>query len=41
VPQALEGERGEFPELPRLVLEFNRSGFARLRQLIDFLNTAA
>ena len=41
VPQALDGERGEFPELPRLVLEFNRSGFSRLRQLIDFLNTAA
>ncbi|HTY77924.1 MAG TPA: TIGR00730 family Rossman fold protein [Candidatus Bathyarchaeia archaeon] len=40
VPQALEAERGEFPELPRLVLAFNRSGFARLRQLIDFLNAA-
>lgn len=39
-PQALEGERGEFPELPRLVLPFNRSGFSRLRQLIDFLNAS-
>ncbi len=39
-PEALEGERGEFQELPRLVLPFNRSGFARLRQLIDFLNAS-
>jgi uncharacterized protein (TIGR00730 family) len=39
-PQALEGERGEFQELPRLVLPFNRSGFSRLRQLIDFLNAS-
>ena len=40
VPRALEGERGEFQELPRLVLPFNRSGFARLRALIDFVNAA-
>src|SRR5712691_4043394 len=40
VPQALEGERGEFQELPRLVLPFNRSGFARLRALIDFVNAS-
>jgi uncharacterized protein (TIGR00730 family) len=39
-PQALEGERGEFQELPRLVLPFNRSGFARLRALIDFVNAS-
>ena len=39
-PQALEAERGEFQELPRLVLPFNRSGFSRLRQLIDFLNAS-
>ena len=39
-PEALEGERGEFQELPRLVLSFNRSGFARLRQLIDFVNAS-
>jgi uncharacterized protein (TIGR00730 family) len=38
VPQALPGERGEFQDLPRLVLPFNRSGFSRLRQLIDFIN---
>jgi hypothetical protein len=37
-PHAFEGERGEFQELPRLVLPFNRSGFARLRALIDFVN---
>jgi len=40
VPHALEAERGEFQELPRLVLPFNRSGFSRLRQLIDFLNAS-
>jgi len=39
-PQALDAERGEFQELPRLVLPFNRSGFSRLRQLIDFLNAS-
>jgi hypothetical protein len=37
-PHALEAERGEFQELPRLVLPFNRAGFSRLRQLIDFIN---
>ena len=40
VPQALEAERGEFQELPRLVLQFNRSGFSRLRALINYLNAA-
>jgi uncharacterized protein (TIGR00730 family) len=39
-PQALKGERDEFQDLPRLVLPFNRSGFSRLRQLIDFVNAA-
>jgi len=34
----LSAERGEFPDLSRLVLPFNRSGFSRLRQLIDFVN---
>jgi uncharacterized protein (TIGR00730 family) len=33
-PQELD----EFPELPRLVLPFNRTSYARLRQLIDFIN---
>jgi uncharacterized protein (TIGR00730 family) len=40
VPHALEAERGEFQELPRLVVPFNRSGFSRLRQLVDFLNAS-
>jgi hypothetical protein len=40
VLRALDAERGEFEELPRLILPFNRSGFSRLRQLIDFVNTA-
>ena len=40
VPEALEAERGEFRELPRLVLPFNRSGFARLRQLIALVNAS-
>jgi uncharacterized protein (TIGR00730 family) len=39
-PQALKGERDEFQDLPRLVLPFNRSGFSRLRQLIDFINAS-
>ena len=33
-PQELD----EFPELPRLVLPFNRSSYSRLRLLIDFIN---
>ena len=40
VPGPLPAERGEFPDLPRLVLPFNRSGFSRLRQLIDFVNAS-
>ncbi len=32
-------ELPEFPELPRLVLPFNRTSYARLRQLIDVINT--
>jgi uncharacterized protein (TIGR00730 family) len=32
-------ERLEFPELPRLVLMFNRTSYARLRELIDFVNS--
>jgi uncharacterized protein (TIGR00730 family) len=32
-------ELPEFPDLPRLILPFNRSSYARLRQLIDFINT--
>ena len=40
VPEALEAERGEFRELPRLVLPFDRNGFARLRRLIDLVNAS-
>ena len=32
-------ERPEFPDLPRLILPFNRTSYARLRQLIDFINS--
>jgi uncharacterized protein (TIGR00730 family) len=32
-------ERDEFPQLSRLVLPFNRSSYARLRDLIDFVNS--
>jgi len=39
-PGPVAQEANEFPELPRLILPFNRaSSYARLRQLIDFLNT--
>jgi uncharacterized protein (TIGR00730 family) len=35
VPQELK----EFPDLPRLILPFNRTSYSRLRRLIDFVNT--
>jgi uncharacterized protein (TIGR00730 family) len=35
IPQELD----EFPDLPRLILPFNRGSYARLRQLIDWVNT--
>jgi hypothetical protein len=38
VPGPIRRERPEFPELPRLVLPFNRTAYARLRELIDFVN---
>jgi uncharacterized protein (TIGR00730 family) len=31
-------ELPEYPELPRLVIPFRRASYARLRQLIDFIN---
>jgi uncharacterized protein (TIGR00730 family) len=31
-------ERAEYPELPRLIVPFKRSAYARLRELIDFVN---
>jgi hypothetical protein len=34
----LNGEGGELPGLPRLVLPFNRRNYGRLRQLIDAVN---
>ncbi len=36
----LPGEGEELPDLPRLVLPFNRSDFARLRGLLDFVNAS-
>ena len=32
------GESGELPDLPRLILPFNRRSYGRLRQLIDAVN---
>jgi uncharacterized protein (TIGR00730 family) len=37
-PTPIPQEADEHPELPRLILPFNRSNYSRLRQLIDFLN---
>jgi len=34
----LKAEHDELPDLPRLVLPFNRSSFSRLRPLIDLVN---
>jgi uncharacterized protein (TIGR00730 family) len=39
-PGPLPGEGDELPDLPRLVLPFNRSDFARLRSLLDFVNAS-
>jgi uncharacterized protein (TIGR00730 family) len=39
-PGPLKAENGELPELPRLVLPFNRAVFARVRQLIDVINAS-
>ena len=36
----LPGEGDELPDLPRLVLPFNRTDFARLRTLLDFVNAS-
>jgi hypothetical protein len=38
LPGPLPAEDDEWPELPRLVLPFNRMNYGRLRQLIDFIN---
>ncbi|PYM34728.1 MAG: TIGR00730 family Rossman fold protein [Candidatus Rokuibacteriota bacterium] len=37
-PGPLPQEGGTHPELPRLVLPFDRSSYGRLRRLIDFVN---
>ena len=37
-PGPLKAEHGEWPDLPRLVLPFNRTAFSRVRPLIDFIN---
>jgi hypothetical protein len=39
-PGPVSGEGDELPDLPRLVLPFNRSDYARLRSLLDFVNAA-
>jgi len=38
VPGPLPAEGDEYPDLPRLVLPFNRTSYGRLRLLIDSLN---
>ena len=37
-PGPIERELSEFPDLPRLILPFNRNSYSRLRQLIDVVN---
>jgi hypothetical protein len=37
-PGPLPLEQSELPELPRLIVPFNRSSYARLRRLIDYIN---
>jgi hypothetical protein len=37
-PGPFPQEHDEYPDRPRLLIPFNRSSFARLRQLIDFVN---
>ncbi len=38
LPGPVPQEANEFPELPRLILPFSRTSYARLRALIDFVN---
>ena len=40
-PGPVPGEADELPELPRLVVPFNRSDYSRLRALLDFVNESA
>ena len=37
-PGPVPQELNEFPDLPRLIVPFNRASYSRLRRLIDFLN---
>ncbi len=37
-PGPVEGEDGEYPEMPRLCLQFNRKNAGTLRLLIDEIN---
>jgi uncharacterized protein (TIGR00730 family) len=38
-PGPVPQEQNEYPSKPRLIVPFNRTSYARLRQLIDFVNT--
>jgi uncharacterized protein (TIGR00730 family) len=38
-PGPVPEEANEFPELPRLIVPFNRSSYSRLRRLIDLINS--
>jgi hypothetical protein len=38
-PGPVPQELNECPELPRLIIPFNRSSYSRLRRLIDEINT--
>jgi uncharacterized protein (TIGR00730 family) len=40
-PLPEEKDEGELADLPRLIFPFNRRGYGRLRQLIDWLNQCA
>jgi hypothetical protein len=40
LPGPVEGEEGEFPGMPRLVIPFNRRSYGTLRLLVDDLNRA-
>ena len=37
-PGPIPQELNEYPELPRLIIPFNRSSYSRLRRLIDHVN---
>ena len=39
--EILPAERGEYPDLPRLKLAFNKKSFGRLRRMFDLINASA